>query len=149
MSSNSIGKTFVITSFGESHGKCVGIVIDGCPAGLPLSKKDIQIELEKRRPGFSKISTQRREEDQSEIISGVHNGFTTGAPLTIVVWNKDVDSKSYELIRDRPRPGHADYTARIRYGGFNDYRGGGRFSGRITASFTMAGAICPSTRGTR
>jgi len=141
MSSNSIGKTFVITSFGESHGKCVGIVIDGCPAGLPLSKKDIQIELEKRRPGFSEISTQRREEDQPEIISGVHNGFTTGAPLTIVVWNKDVDSKSYELIRDRPRPGHADYTARMRYGGFNDYRGGGRFSGRITASFTMAGAI--------
>ncbi len=141
MSGNSIGKSFVLTCFGESHGKCVGAVIDGCPAGLPLSEKDIQTELDKRRPGVSKISSQRQEEDVANLLSGVYKGFTTGAPICVLVWNRDVDSKPYELIKDKPRPGHADYPARLRYGGFNDYRGGGRFSGRVTVAYTAAGAI--------
>lgn len=141
MSSNSIGKAFALTCFGESHGKCVGAVIDGCPAGLPLSEKDIQRELDKRRPGVSKVTTKRREEDIAEILSGIYKGFTTGAPICVMVWNRDVDSRPYELIKDKPRPGHADYTAHVRYGGFHDYRGGGRFSGRVTVAYTMAGAI--------
>ncbi|MEM3673103.1 MAG: chorismate synthase [Candidatus Bathyarchaeia archaeon] len=141
MSGNSFGKAFVITCFGESHGKCVGVVIDGCPAGLPLSEKDIQTELDKRRPGASRISTPRAEEDKAEILSGVFGGYTTGAPICIVVWNKDVDSEPYERLRSKLRPGHADYAAHLRYSGFNDYRGGGRFSGRITAAYVMAGAV--------
>ncbi|WP_287586224.1 chorismate synthase [Candidatus Borrarchaeum sp.] len=139
--SNSLGEKFRITSFGESHGKCVGVVIDGCPSGLSLSEDDIQPELNRRRPGQSQITTKRQEEDQVEILSGVFNGYTTGAPICMLIWNKDVDSTKYELFRDVPRPGHADFTARQKYGGFNDYRGGGRFSGRITASFVMAGAV--------
>jgi len=141
MSSNSIGKAFALTCFGESHGKCIGAVIDGCPAGLPLSEKDIQSELDKRKPGVSKITSARQEEDIAEILSGVFNGFTTGAPICIIVQNRDIDSRPYELIKDKPRPGHADYAARLRYGGFNDYRGGGRFSGRVTVAYTVAGAI--------
>ena len=141
MAGNSIGKSFVLTCFGESHGKCVGVVIDGCPAGLPLSEDDIQIELDKRKPGVSTVGTSRVEEDKAEILSGVFNGFTTGAPICIVVWNKDVDSKPYEKLKGKLRLGHADYTAHMRYGGFNDYRGGGRFSGRITTAYVMAGAL--------
>jgi len=131
----------VLTCFGESHGKCIGAVIDGCPAGLPLSEKDIQQELDKRRPGASKISTPRREKYLAEILSGIYNGFTTGAPICILVQNLDVDSRPYKLIKNRPRPGHADYSARVRYGGFNDFRGGGRFSARVTIAYTIAGAI--------
>ncbi len=138
---NILGQNFKIMNFGESHGRCVGVVIDGCPAGLRLEEKDIQKELDKRRPGQSKITSQRKEEDKVEILSGVFNEFTTGAPICLLVWNKDVDSSRYEKIKDLLRPGHADYTARIKYGGFNDFRGGGRFSGRITASFVMAGAV--------
>ncbi|MEM3702860.1 MAG: chorismate synthase [Candidatus Bathyarchaeia archaeon] len=141
MAGNSFGKAFVITCFGESHGKCVGVVIDGCPAGLPLSEHDIQIELNKRRPGAAMISTQRVEEDKAEILSGIFEGHTTGAPICIIVWNKDIDSEPYDEIRAKPRPGHADYTAYLRYGGFNDFRGGGRFSGRVTAAHVMAGAV--------
>ncbi len=139
--SNSLGEKFRITSFGESHGKCVGVVIDGCPSGLSLSEDDVQSELNRRRPGQSQITTKRQEEDQVEILSGIFKGYTTGAPICMLVWNKDVDSSKYELFRNVPRPGHADFTARQKYGGFNDYRGGGRFSGRITASFVMAGAV--------
>jgi len=138
---NSFGKVFKITTFGESHGKCVGVVIDGCPAGLALKEEDIQKELERRRPGQSGITTPRKESDLVQIMSGIFNGFTTGAPICALVWNKDVDSSFYENIRYTPRPGHADYTAFIKYGGFSDYRGGGRFSGRITVSFVIAGAI--------
>lgn len=141
MTGNSIGKKFVVTCFGESHGKCVGIVIDGCPAGLPLSEVDIQTELDKRKPGVSRVSTPRIEGDKAEILSGVFNNFTTGAPICIIVWNKDVKSEPYNQIKRKPRPGHADYTAYMRYGGFNDYRGGGRFSGRITLAYVIAGAI--------
>lgn len=138
---NSLGKLFIITSFGESHGKCVGVVIDGCPAGLPLSTEEIQKEVDKRKPQFGIGTTPRAEEDKVEILSGVFNGFTTGAPICLIIWNKDIDSSEYEKRRFVPRPGHADYTAFVKYGGFNDFRGGGRFSGRITASFVMAGAV--------
>lgn len=141
MNGNSIGKALTLTCFGESHGVCVGVVLDGCPAGLLLSEADIQAELDKRRPGFAEISTPRREEDKVEIISGVYKGYTTGAPICMVVRNKDVDSKPYEIFMVKPRPGHADYTARVKYGGYNDPRGGGRFSGRITVAYTMAGAV--------
>jgi chorismate synthase len=138
---NSFGKLFNITSFGESHGRCVGVVIDGCPAGLSITEDDIQREVDKRRPGTSAASTARAEEDKVEILSGIFDGFTTGAPICLLIWNRDIDSSEYEKTRFLPRPGHADYTAMIKYGGFNDFRGGGRFSGRITATFVMAGAI--------
>ncbi len=138
--SNSYGKLFTITSFGESHGSCIGVVIDGCPAGLPVGVQDIQQEVDKRRPASS-ISTSRAEEDKVEIVSGILNGYTTGAPVTMLIWNKDVDSTGYEKIRYLLRPGHADYTAFVKYGGSNDFRGGGRFSGRVTATFVMAGAV--------
>ncbi len=140
--SNIFGKDFKIMTFGESHGKCVGAVIDGCPAGLKLEESDIQEELDKRKPGQSKIASQRKEEDRVEILSGVFQGFTTGAPICLLVWNKDMKSESYEKIKEGLiRPGHADFTAFMKYGGFNDGRGGGRFSGRITAGFVMAGAV--------
>jgi chorismate synthase len=138
---NTLGKNFKITSFGESHGKCVGIVIDGCPAGLPLTEKDIQADLDKRKPDREIESTKRAEEDKVDILSGTFHGQTTGAPLCMVVWNSNADSDVYEKTKDLLRPGHADFTAFIKYGGFNDYRGGGRFSGRITAGFVMAGAV--------
>jgi chorismate synthase len=141
LAGNSIGKEFVVTSFGESHGKCVGVVIDGCPAGVPLSEKDIQTELDRRIPPQPKIVSGRIEKDKVDILSGVFNGFTTGAPISMIVRNKEADSSDYEAIKDLPRPGHADYPARIKYGGFNDYRGGGRFSGRVTVALIMAGAV--------
>ena len=141
MAGNIIGERFVVVSFGESHGRCVGALVDGCPPGLELSEQDIQVELDRRRPGQSLVTTTRTEEDRVEILSGVFNGYTTGAPILMLVWNKDVDSRPYEKILNTPRPGHADYPARIKYRGFNDWRGGGRFSGRITAGFVMAGAV--------
>lgn len=148
LNGNSIGKALVLTCFGESHGRCVGVVIDGCPAGLPISQEEIQVEMDKRKPGLTEVSTARREEDAVEILSGVYKNFTTGAPICMLVWNRDVDSSPYELMKDKPRPGHADYPARVRYGGFNDFRGGGRFSGRITAAYVMAGAIAQKLLGT-
>ena len=138
---NSLGENFTVTSFGESHGKCIGIVIDGCPAGLPISEKDIQRELDKRKPGREIASTKRAEEDKVDVLSGIFKGHTTGAPICLVVWNKDIDSNNYEKINALLRPGHADFTAFMKYGGNSDYRGGGRFSGRITAGFVMAGAV--------
>ena len=144
---NSFGKLFKVTSFGESHGRCVGAIIDGCPAGLPISAEDIQREVNKRKPGAGIADTRRMEEDKVEILSGVFNGNTTGAPICLLIWNKDVDSSDYERMRFLPRPGHADYTAFMKYGGFNDFRGGGRFSGRITATFVMAGAIAKKLLG--
>lgn len=141
MGANSIGKEFVVTCFGESHGKCIGVVIDGCPAGLPINESDIQNELDKRLPSKKEISSSRREKDVVELLSGIYEGFTTGAPICALVRNKEVISTDYDLIKDKPRPGHADYPARIKYMGFADYRGGGRFSGRITVAFIMAGAV--------
>jgi chorismate synthase len=141
MNGNSFGERFQVTTFGESHGKCIGAVVDGCPAGLQLVEEDVQKDLDLRKPGQSIVTTTRKEEDRVEIMSGVFNGFTTGAPLMMLILNADKDSKSYEKILNTPRPGHADLVAREKYGRFNDYRGGGRFSGRITASFVMAGAV--------
>jgi len=141
LAGNSIGKEFVATSFGESHGRIVGIIIDGCPSGLELAEADIQAEVDRRIPKQPKIVSGRIEKDKVQILSGVFNGFTTGAPITITVANKDLNSSDYEAMKDLPRPGHADYTARVKYGGFNDYRGGGRFSGRITVALVMAGAV--------
>ena len=138
---NSLGKLLTVTSFGESHGKLVGVVIDGCPAGLPLCETDIQPELDRRKPGAGAASTSRAEEDRAEILSGVFNGRTTGAPVCLVVWNKDAKSADYEKTKSLLRPGHADYTSYVKYGSFGDYRGGGRFSGRITAGWVMAGAV--------
>ena len=138
---NSLGKLFTITSFGESHGRCVGVIADGCPAGLAITEEDIQRELDKRKPGVGMAATKRAEEDKVDILSGIFNGITTGAPICLLIWNKDIDSSEYEKARFLARPGHADYTAFVKYGGFNDFRGGGRFSGRITAAFVMAGAI--------
>jgi chorismate synthase len=143
--SNSFGELFRITSFGESHGRCVGVVIDGCPAGLPLTEEDIQKEVDKRKPMVGAGQTARAEEDKVEVLSGIFNGFTTGAPICLLAWNKDTDSSAYEKMKFTPRPGHADYTAFLKYGGFNDYRGGGRFSGRVTAGLVMAGAVAKKT----
>jgi chorismate synthase len=139
--SNSIGVVFRVTSVGESHGRCVGVVVDGCPAGLRLDTDALAAEMVRRRPGTSIVTTDRREDDAVEVLSGIHKGYTTGAPLLMLTWNRDTDSSKYDAVRDTPRPGHADYTARARYGDFNDHRGGGRASGRITAGFVMAGAV--------
>ena len=128
-------------NFGESHGRCVGTVIDGCPAGLPLEESFIQKKLDLRKPGQSVVTTQRKEDDKVEILSGVFQGHTNGGPICMLIWNMDQDSRPYEQIRMIPRPGHSDYPASIKYGGYADYRGGGRFSGRLTATFVMAGAV--------
>ncbi len=138
---SSFGLLFRVTSFGESHGKCIGVVVDGVPAGLPLSERDVYKELLLRRPGH-RWATQRREPDRPEILSGVFNGRTTGAPVAIIVWNRDVDSRPYEEVRCKPRPGHADLAYIEKYGWENwDYRGGGRASGRETVARVAAGAI--------
>jgi chorismate synthase len=141
LAGNSIGKEFAVTTFGESHGNIIGVVVDGCPAGLPLSEIDVQMELDRRIPANPKIVSSRIEKDIAKIVSGVFNGFTTGAPIVVTVENCEVDSSSYEAIKNQPRPGHADFPAHMRYGGFEDYRGGGRFSGRVTVALIMAGAI--------
>ena len=138
---SSIGHRLVLTSFGESHGRSIGVVLEGCPAGLEIEEKDIQKMLDQRRPGQNLISTQRKEKDIVEIISGVFRGHTTGAPITMLVWNSDQKSKDYENLRTKLRPGHSDYPAMIKYNQQNDYRGGGRFSGRLTATHVMGGAI--------
>ncbi|RNJ80411.1 MAG: chorismate synthase [Nitrosopumilus sp. H8] len=141
LAGSSMGRRLVLTSFGESHGKSIGAVLDGCPAGLELDEKDIQKMLDQRRPGQSSIATQRKEGDVVEIISGVFRGNTTGAPITMIIQNSDQKSRDYDSLRTRLRPGHSDYTAMEKYSGYNDYRGGGRFSGRLTATHVMGGAI--------
>ena len=148
LNGNSIGKALVLTCFGESHGVCIGAVIDGCPAGLPLTEAEIQAEMDKRRPGFSGVSTARREEDRVEVLSGVYRDHTTGAPICMIIRNHDIVSEPYEQLRNKPRPGHADYVAHVKYGGYNDPRGGGRFSGRVTAAYVMAGAVAKRLLGT-
>jgi len=139
MAGNTYGKLFKITTWGESHGKALGVVIDGCPPNIPLSEKDIQKEVDKRKP-TSTASTSRKEEDKVEILSGVFEGKTTGTPISIIVYNKDQKSVDYNSIKNLFRPGHADYTYELKYG-IRDYRGGGRSSGRETISRVMAGAI--------
>jgi len=140
MSGSSFGNIFRITTWGESHGKALGVVIDGCPAGLALSEEDIQVYMERRRPGQSQFTTARLEGDKAEILSGVFEGRTTGSPISIAVFNKDQRSKDYSDIASYYRPGHADYTFDQKYG-FRDYRGGGRSSGRETAGRVAAGAV--------
>ena len=140
MSGNTFGTLFTVTSFGESHGAAIGCVIDGCPPGLPLSEHDIQRDLDRRKPGTSRHVTQRRESDTVEILSGVFEGHTTGAPIGLLIRNEDQRSKDYGNIADRFRPGHADYTYTQKYG-FRDYRGGGRSSARETAVRVAAGAV--------
>ena len=147
LTGDSIGEEFVVTCFGESHGRCVGVVVGGCPAGLPLSQRAIQQEVDKRIPPKPEIVSARREKDIVEVLSGTFNGFTTGAPICALVWNKEAVPGEYDQIKDTPRPGHADYPARMRYRGFSDYRGGGRFSGRITVAFVMAGAVAKKLLG--
>jgi len=141
LSGNSIGQRLVLTSFGESHGKAIGAILDGCPAGLEIDEKEIQKMLDYRKPGTSIITSQRKEGDKVEIISGVFRGFTTGAPITMMIWNSDQKSQDYENLKTKLRPGHSDYPAMIKYNHFNDFRGGGRFSGRLTATHVMGGAI--------
>jgi len=137
---NSYGKFFKITTFGESHGRGIGVVIDGCPAGLALDTDFIQEELTRRKPGQSKIVTQRKENDEFEILSGEFEGKTTGTPLTFMIWNQDQKSKDYSHIANKFRPSHADYTYTEKYG-VRDYRGGGRSSARETAARVAAGAV--------
>ena len=140
MSGNSFGKIFTVTTFGESHGVAMGCTIDGCPPGMTLCEHDIQIHLNKRRPGQSKHTTQRNEPDQVQILSGVFEGKTTGTPIGLMINNKDQRSKDYGDIKDKFRPGHADYTYQQKYG-IRDYRGGGRSSARETAMRVAAGAV--------
>lgn len=145
---NSFGKNFCITSFGESHGNEIGVIVDGCPPGLKIEIKKIQKELDRRRPGQNDISTSRKEEDRVKIISGLFDDFSTGAPICMIIENKDIDSSKYEQFKNKPRPSHADYPAIVKYGKWVDLRGSGRFSGRITAGFVMAGAIAKIILGT-
>lgn len=137
---NTYGKQFRITTFGESHGAGIGVVIDGCPAGLQLDTEFIQQELDRRKPGQSKITTQRKEKDEFQILSGLFEGKTTGTPLTLMIWNEDAKSKDYAHIADQFRPSHADYTYQQKYG-IRDYRGGGRSSARETAARVASGAV--------
>jgi len=140
MSGNSFGKSFVVTTFGESHGVALGAIVDGCPPGLTLCEADLQHDLDRRRPGQSRHTTQRRETDQVRILSGVFEGVTTGAPIGLLIENVDQRSKDYGEIKDRFRPGHADYTYHQKYG-HRDYRGGGRSSARETALRVAAGGV--------
>ena len=140
MSGNSFGKSFVVTTFGESHGLALGCIVDGCPPGMDLSEADIQVDLDRRRPGRNKHTTQRNEPDQVRILSGVFEGKTTGTPIGLIIENTDQRSKDYGDIKDKFRPGHADYTYQQKYG-IRDYRGGGRSSARETAMRVAAGAI--------
>jgi len=140
MSGNTFGRSFTVTTFGESHGIALGAVVDGCPPGLALTEADLQTDLDRRRPGSSRFTTQRKEPDQVRILSGVFEGLTTGAPIGLMIENTDQRSKDYSEIAQRFRPGHADYTYTHKYG-FRDYRGGGRSSARETAMRVAAGAI--------
>lgn len=140
MSGSSLGRLFVVSNFGESHGPAIGCVVDGCPPGLPLTEADLQADLDRRKPGTSRHVTQRQEADQVEILSGVFEGVTTGAPIGLLIRNQDQRSKDYGNIMDTFRPGHADYTYWHKYG-IRDYRGGGRSSARMTAPMVAAGAI--------
>jgi chorismate synthase len=140
MAGNTIGKLFAVTTFGESHGPVMGCIVDGCPPGLALSAADVQLDVDRRRTGTSHFVSQRRETDQVQLLSGVFEGKTTGTPIGILIENTDARSRDYEKIKDRFRPGHADYTYQQKYG-LRDYRGGGRASARETVMRVAAGAI--------
>ena len=140
MSFNTFGKIFRFTTWGESHGPAIGCIVDGCPPNIPISEKEIQKDMDKRRPGQSKFTTQRKESDKVSILSGVFQGKTTGTPISMIIYNEDKRSRDYESIKDKFSPGHADFTYFKKYG-IRDYRGGGRQSARETASRVAAGAI--------
>ena len=140
MSGSTLGKLFCVTVFGESHGPAIGCVVDGCPPGMALAESDIQLDLDRRKPGTSRHVTQRRESDAVEILSGLYEGKTTGTPIALLIRNEDQRSKDYGNIAETFRPGHADYTYTQKYG-FRDPRGGGRSSARLTAPIVGAGAI--------
>lgn len=146
MSGNGFGTLFRVSSFGESHGPAIGCIVDGCPPRLPLAEADIQVWLDRRRPGQSRFTTQRREPDRVEILSGVFEGLSTGAPIGLLIVNEDARSKDYSAIKDTFRPGHADFTYQTKYG-IRDYRGGGRSSARETATRVAAGAIARRVLG--
>ena len=133
MSSIFFGSKLKISIFGESHGEAIGVTIDGFPAGFEVDLAFIEKQMDRRKPNKSELSTARNEEDKLNIISGIFEGKTTGAPICCIIYNKDKKSSDYDKIKDTPRPSHSDYTANIKYKGFNDYRGGGHFSGRLTA----------------
>jgi chorismate synthase len=137
---NSFGRKFKLSIFGESHGKSVGVTIDGCPPGISLSEEDFLADLDRRRSG-AKGTTPRQEKDLPEIISGVFNGFSTGAPITVIFKNEDTRSKDYSKLKEHPRPGHADFTGYKKFNGYNDYRGGGHFSARLTLALVSAGVV--------
>lgn len=138
---NTFGTTAGLTIFGESHGLSIGAVLDGLPSGEAIDWEAVKREMARRAPGKNKMSTQRQEKDAFEVQSGFFNGYTTGTPLCAIIRNSDQHSKDYDQLRHVMRPGHADYSGKIRYGGFNDYRGGGHFSGRLTAPLVFAGAV--------
>ena len=140
MAGNTFGQSFKVTTWGESHGTALGVIIDGCPPKLPLSEADIQQDLDRRRPKSAPSSTPRREPDQVELLSGTFGGMTTGTPISLMIRNKDADSSAYDTIKDVFRPGHGDFTYQRKYG-IRDYRGGGRASGRETAARVAAGAV--------
>lgn len=139
--SNTFGETLKVTIFGESHGTAIGAVIDGLPPGISIDWDKVRREMARRAPGSSNLATPRKEKDSFEILSGYFNDHTTGTPLSMEIRNGNQHSKDYDILKDHMRPGHADYTGYVKYGGFNDYRGGGHFSGRITAPLTFAGAL--------
>ena len=140
MAGNTFGHIFRVTTFGESHGKLIGVVVDGCPSGVEIDLNKIQQDLDRRKPGQSKITTSRKESDEFEVVSGIYDGITTGTPITVIIPNQDSKSKDYDHIKDKFRPSHADYTYQAKYG-VRDHRGGGRSSARETACRVVAGAI--------
>ena len=148
MSGNSFGKLFSVTTFGESHGKAIGCIVDGCPPGYKISEKDIQPDLNRRKPGQSKYTTQRREDDKVEILSGTFEGITTGTPIMLIIHNIDQRSRDYSEIKNKFRPGHADFTYQQKYG-LRDYRGAGRSSARETVARVAAGAIAKDLNSRR
>ena len=147
MAGNTFGRLFTITTFGESHGKGLGVIVDGCPSGIHVDEADIQRDLDRRRPGQSRIVTQRKEKDQIKILSGVFDGVTTGTPIGMIILNEDQKSRDYDHIKDSFRPSHADYTYQAKYG-HRDYRGGGRSSARETAMRVAAGSIAKAVLST-
>ena len=140
--SSTYGENLKLSIFGQSHASAIGMVLDGIPAGLPVDTDKLQQFLNRRAPGQNDWSTPRKEEDRPEFLGGVFEGFTCGAPIAAVIHNQNTRSKDYSGLLDTPRPGHADYTANVKYGGFQDYRGGGHFSGRLTAPLCIAGGLC-------
>ncbi len=146
MSGNTFGHLFRFTTFGESHGAALGCVVDGVPPRIPLAEDDIQVHLDRRRPGGSRYTSQRREPDRVKIVAGVFEGRTTGAPIGLIITNEDARSKDYDAIKDKFRPGHADYTYLQKYG-VRDHRGGGRASARETAMRVAAGAVARKVLG--